>query len=172
MLTEEQNYFLLTLPQILKIAHLIEFKNMKSLSVNKPHIVHEIFSDQEAAIINLKTGTYYSLNPTGAEIWSFIEKNSTNDEIISEFNRCYDVEMVDVANIINDFIKNLETEDLIVARENHSENSAETEIVADNKIKKRFVEPTIERFADMQELLLLDPIHDVDEAGFPHKKAD
>jgi len=145
---------------------------MKCLSVNTPHIVHEIFSDQEAAIINLKTGNYYSLNPTGAEIWSFIEKKSTSDEIILEFDRRYNAETVDMASVINDFIKNLETEDLIVATDNHSESSTAAEVVADNKVKSQFVEPTIERFADLQELLLLDPIHDVDEAGFPHKKAD
>ncbi len=109
---------------------------MKSLSVNASHIVHEVFSDEEAAIINLKTGNYYSLNPTGAEIWSLIEKNSTSNEIISEFNRSYNAEMTDMANVINEFIKTLETEDLIVAEDNHSENSAETEIVADSQNKK------------------------------------
>lgn len=145
---------------------------MSHFTVNTPHIVHEIFSDEEAAIINLKTGNYYSLNPTGAEIWSLIEKKSTKDEIIAEFNRSYDVEMIDMASVINEFIKSLETEDLILVRDNHFKNSAKTEIVFDDKIKTRFVEPTIERFADLQELLLLDPIHEVDEAGFPHKKAD
>jgi hypothetical protein len=28
----------------------------------------------------------------------------------------------------------------------------------------------LERYTDMQELLLLDPIHDVDESGWPHRK--
>jgi hypothetical protein len=33
-----------------------------------------------------------------------------------------------------------------------------------------FVMPLIEKFADMQELLLLDPIHEVKDAGFPYQK--
>jgi hypothetical protein len=41
---------------------------MKSYRVNTPHIVHEVFEDREAAIINLKTGNYFSLNPIAAEI--------------------------------------------------------------------------------------------------------
>jgi hypothetical protein len=33
-------------------------------------------------------------------------------------------------------------------------------------------EPLLERFDDMQELLLLDPVHDVTEAGWPHRRDD
>ena len=28
--------------------------------------------------------------------------------------------------------------------------------------------PTLERFTDMEDLLLLDPVHDVEEMGWPH----
>jgi hypothetical protein len=28
----------------------------------------------------------------------------------------------------------------------------------------------LQKFTDMQELLLLDPIHEVDERGWPHRK--
>jgi len=33
-----------------------------------------------------------------------------------------------------------------------------------------FVLPVLERYTDMQELLLIDPIHDVDETGWPRRK--
>lgn len=146
---------------------------MNYLSVNAPHIVHEIFSDDEAAIINLKTGNYYSLNPTGAEIWALIEKNATSDEIVNVFNQLYKTDSIDIASEINNFIKELEAEDLIIKSENGAESSLNVKnFPAENQTKNPFVEPILERFADLQELLLLDPIHDVDEAGFPHKKAD
>jgi hypothetical protein len=32
--------------------------------------------------------------------------------------------------------------------------------------------PTIEKFDDLQELLLLDPVHEVDEAGWPISRAE
>jgi hypothetical protein len=35
-----------------------------------------------------------------------------------------------------------------------------------------FVPPVLERYTDMQELLFLDPIHDVDESGWPHRKVE
>jgi hypothetical protein len=34
------------------------------------------------------------------------------------------------------------------------------------------VPPVLERYTDMQELLFLDPIHDVDESGWPHRKVE
>lgn len=34
-----------------------------------------------------------------------------------------------------------------------------------------FTPPVLNKFTDMQELLLLDPIHDVDETGWPKRKA-
>ncbi len=138
---------------------------MKSLKVNVPHIVHEIFSDDEAAIINLKTGNYYSLNPTGAEVWSLIEKNATSEEIIEVFSECYKNESVE--DVIKKFVTELLEEDLIIESE---ENIQKTQELRLEKANGNFVEPEMERFGDMQELLLLDPIHDVDDAGFPHKK--
>jgi hypothetical protein len=38
--------------------------------------------------------------------------------------------------------------------------------------KHTFAEPVIEEFDDMQGLLLLDPIHDVSEEGWPHIGSD
>jgi hypothetical protein len=35
-----------------------------------------------------------------------------------------------------------------------------------------FQPPTLESYNDMQDLLLLDPIHDVDDMGWPQKAPD
>ena len=37
-------------------------------------------------------------------------------------------------------------------------------------VKQPFEAPILNKYNDMQELLLLDPIHDVDEAGWPNTK--
>ena len=36
--------------------------------------------------------------------------------------------------------------------------------------RRAFAEPRVETFSDLQDLFLVDPIHDVDEAGWPHAK--
>lgn len=142
---------------------------MKRLIINTPHVVHEIFSDDEAAIINLKTGNYYSLNPTGAEIWSFIETNAGDEQIAEAFCRQYQDEKIAVSKSVKTFIDELMDEDLVV--EGDSDDNDQVVELDRGKNSGQFIEPVMERFADMQDLLLLDPIHDVDETGFPHKKA-
>ena len=38
-------------------------------------------------------------------------------------------------------------------------------------LRAPFVAPELKRYADMQDLLLLDPVHDVDEKGWPNALA-
>ncbi len=38
--------------------------------------------------------------------------------------------------------------------------------------KDDFTNPVLEKFTDMADLLLLDPIHEVDESGWPNKPPD
>ena len=46
----------------------------------------------EAAILNLKTGTYYGLDAVGARIWSLIQEPRRVDEIKGVLVQEYDVE--------------------------------------------------------------------------------
>ena len=43
-----------------------------TLIVNSPHVVHETI-DGETIIIHLGTGTYYSLDGVGADIWALLD---------------------------------------------------------------------------------------------------
>ncbi len=142
---------------------------MKYLKINVPHVVHEIFSDDEAAIINLKTGNYYSLNPTGADIWAMIEQNLASDEIVEAFSRTF--KNKSAVDSVRKFVGELLQEDLVVEIEARRENGSGESNLRYEKADRKFIEPEMEKFGDMQELLLLDPIHDVEETGFPHKKA-
>ena len=50
---------------------------------NYAHIACETIDD-EVIIIHLKTGSYYSLESVGANIWSLIKAGSTTAKIISK----------------------------------------------------------------------------------------
>jgi hypothetical protein len=143
--------------------------------INAPHIVHEIFEDQEAAIINLKSGNYYSLDPVGAYIWAQIESAGTLDEVVAQVMNRYEGPMIDITNEVNKFVDALQAEDLIVAAidapSDYSAQRVRTDGIG-NGGKIAFTAPVVERYNDMQELLLLDPIHEVDETGWPHRKRE
>lgn len=59
----------------------------------------------EAAILNMKDGIYYGLNPVGAWIWNLIQKPIKVNEILDKLLEEYDVEK-DVA--LNDMMELLE----------------------------------------------------------------
>jgi Coenzyme PQQ synthesis protein D (PqqD) len=141
--------------------------------INSPQVVSETI-DGEVVIVNLDKGIYYSLLKTGADVWSRIERQLDRHQLIQEVARSYDGSVEEIAIAIDEFIANLLAEELIVvdpqARVANSANSPEIlEIQTD---KPRFEKPLLEKFTDMEDLLLLDPIHEVDvNAGWPTAKA-
>jgi len=142
--------------------------------INAPHIVHEIFEDKEAAIINLKSGNYYSLDPVGAVIWSHIDSGATLGEIVDEILACYEGNAAEISGAIERFIDSLLAEELIASGDSNGAANGKRRavIVNGNGGKTAFTPPMIERYNDMQELLLLDPIHEVDESGWPNRKRE
>ena len=62
-------------------------------------VISEIL-DGEAVLLNLKTGTYFSLNPSGSRIWQLIEQlgelTSVRDAMLREFEvrpECLDADL-------------------------------------------------------------------------------
>lgn len=48
--------------------------------------------DGEAAILNLKDGVYYGLNPVGARVWKMVQEPVTLEKILEAILNEYDVE--------------------------------------------------------------------------------
>jgi hypothetical protein len=138
--------------------------------INAPHIVHEIFEDHEAAIINLKSGNYYSLDPVGAFVWAHVERSASIGEIVAEILARYEGVPDEVNREVVRFLDAVQAEDLIVPTDD-GPISPSTQSNG-NGVKAPFTPPMIERYNDMQELLLLDPIHEVDDTGWPNRKRD
>ena len=141
---------------------------MQKYRINTPHIVSEVFGDEEAAVLNLKTGNYYSLNKTATEIWSLIGKESSLSDINSFICDSFNIKDSFQINEIEQFIEKLKTEDLIVADDaaTLTNTSPVNAMDTDSTSKKEYESPVIECYADMQELLLLDPIHEVEETNW------
>ncbi len=138
--------------------------------VTGPKIVHEVFDD-EVVIINLDTGTYYSVEGVAADIWTRID-GTTSKEIIDDLTDRYEASEEEVAPLIMRFLNELQSEGLIVAAETLREKAAEGSktIPGTRAGHGQFQAPILRKFDDMQELLLLDPIHDFDDAGWPIAK--
>ena len=134
-----------------------------NFQINQSNIVHQTI-EGEVVIINLNTGDYYSLVNVGVRIWNLLEKTTTVEYIVNTLN---------IEEIVTQFINELKKESLVISLEIDSdEQSSPVENVStdDNSDKLPFEIPSLQKFSDMQELLLIDPIHEVDEMGWPRTK--
>ena len=137
-------------------------------AVNGPSVVSETI-DGEVIIMNLKSGNYYSSDKTGAVIWSWIEAGKSAGDITRLALSRYDAAADDLERALAAFFERLVAEALVRATPVASEltPASDAESVA---IREPFVAPQLCAYTDMQDLLLLDPIHDVDEVGWPKPK--
>jgi len=129
--------------------------------INAPGVVSDTL-DGEAIIINLETGMYYSLEGSAAVIWKALCEGASEGDIALAFQDSFD----QATEIISTFTQELVREQLLVpissdGPTNHSWKPSHPSLPAGF--------PVINRFADMHDLLLLDPIHMVGAEGWPHR---
>lgn len=137
----------------------------KFFQINSPQVIREFFDD-EAVIVNLELGIYYSLDSIGAIVWGLIEQGASNTQIVEKLSQMFKLS-TNIEKDIEEFIDLLLKEELIATTDNASLTSFDS-INIDNKLT--YNKPTLSKYTDMQELLLLDPIHEVDEEGWPNIK--
>ena len=147
-----------------------KFEEKTIYKINLSKIVQETI-DGEVIIINLDKGHYFSLNGNGAKIWSGINSKMPGSVIISKLKLQYN----DNENVIEESViklmQELLDEELIIISGNTQNNYGDYHDIHfsnnSNDTNENYNIPVLEKYTDMEDLLLLDPIHDVDEQGWP-----
>jgi hypothetical protein len=134
--------------------------------VNSPQVINETI-DGEAIMINLATGSYYSLDRVGGDVWALLEASLPVDDIVVELGRRYDAAEDDIRSGVDDLLQRLSDEELVVAcGDGDPVRTRPSEPAPAERLP--FHPPKLEKFTDMQDLILLDPVHEVDSRGWPH----
>jgi hypothetical protein len=140
--------------------------------INSPKVVQETI-DGEVVIVNLDKGDYYSLVQSAADIWSGIERGISTDEIITEIVERYEGSPEEIETAVTEMLQTLEQEEIIVVDDTSRATKSETPCITNGNTEKvRFELPVLQKYTDMEELLALDPIHEVDEMGWPNAKVE
>jgi hypothetical protein len=71
----------------------------------------------EAAILNLKTGIYYGLDPVGARIWKLIQTPRQLNEILETLLNEYEVEKTRCQNDLIELLEQLIDKELVIIKE-------------------------------------------------------
>ncbi|HRE02773.1 MAG TPA: PqqD family protein [Ilumatobacteraceae bacterium] len=127
-------------------------------------IAHERVDDEVIAV-DLTTGAYYSLRGAGADTWDLLVGGADEAEVVATLRARYEIIGGDVEADVDAFVRDLLAAGLLAGDDAVSE--ATRPPLPTLASGTTYTRPTLEAYDDMQGLLLLDPIHEVDEAGWP-----
>lgn len=137
--------------------------HQETFRINEPQVIAEEI-DGEAIILNFESGTYYSLNESAMGIWRSIQAGYPCSAILGKWKETYAGDGEQVATEFTTFWQQIQEEGLIVPAAPSATPAAPPPVA----VVRHYERPILNKFTDLQNLLLLDPIHDVDELGWPH----
>lgn len=137
----------------------------RTYRIASPNLYSRNFGD-EVLIVDTQSGLYFSLRGCAVDIWALIEAGADLTDVVGELTRRYECETAQASTATDVCLQQLIGNDLL-------RESEPREYVAPTSswsgTRQPLPEPLIERFTDMKNLLLLDPIHDVSEGGWPQR---
>jgi len=136
-------------------------------SVVPKDVVSEII-DGEAVIMDLRTGIYFSMDGVGGIVWDGILAGHDTAAIVARIQAATGAPVGQVADDLDAIIADLVAQNLV-------HQTAAPSAPADWAIPlpstpHPYLPPHLARHGDMQELAALDPIHDVEETGWPNRR--
>jgi hypothetical protein len=135
--------------------------------LNSPQVVSEAVDD-ETIVVNLDTGTYYSIKGDGMLLWNAFIDGASLAEIAGAVAEQTGASSELVEKSVAAFSTKLRAEGLIVPSDSGAGPSSPLDLSDGGS---GLLEPSLESYSDMQDLILLDPVHEVDEQGWPHVQA-
>jgi hypothetical protein len=128
-------------------------------------VAHETI-DGEVIMIHLLIGTYYSLDGAGADIWAHLASGRGRAETLARLERRYDADPTLLAETVDDLVQRLAEEELLEPAADGAPAPPISEPAAE---RLPFTGPRLEKYTDMQDFLLVDPIHETDLTGWPNE---
>lgn len=133
--------------------------------VDPRRVVHETI-DGETILIHLNTGSYFSMSGCAPEVWSLLVDGWSDTAAAREIARRYPGS-AEAADTTLSFVRELVREELL----EELDGSGEELPGAEAPSGVAFEAPVLKKYSDLQYFLLLDPIHEVEAAGWPHERS-
>lgn len=133
--------------------------------VRSAQVMSEVL-DGEAVIIDLASGRYHGASGAGATVWQAVSAGCSMEGILAEVARFHTAVPEDAADQIRRFIDQLVAAGLVV--EDDGGQAPPSIDGTPAPATTPWSTPVLESHDDLEDLLLLDPVHEVTEAGWPH----
>lgn len=131
---------------------------------NAEQVAAEEF-DGEFVLINFARGTYYSLRHTAVDAWRQFEHGASPEAVVERIRGAYSAAGDDARAELERCVQMLIDEELLC------ETPAAGACV-EAESSKLWAAPAVEVYSDLKDLIVLDPVHEVDDAsGWPRRAA-
>jgi hypothetical protein len=131
---------------------------------NKRDVVFEEV-EGEVILIDLARGCYFSLSGSGPVVWGMLGGGASVEEVCEALTNV-EAEREQVESLVEQLAK----ESLILPTADEEAGEAPG-VGAPNGAS--FEKPVLEKYEDLKDYFLIDPIHEVDEsAGWPNRRPD
>jgi hypothetical protein len=132
------------------------------LEVDADRFAYETI-DAEVIVIDRIGGIFYSLRGSACVLWPALANGVDRDRLVHWVAEGFLMDRAAVQAAVEPFLGLLLAEGILQRVEGEGATSAEKLVV-----EGAFEPPTFEKFTDMQDLLTMDPLHEVDdEEGWP-----
>ena len=129
--------------------------------VNSPTVIGEAI-DGEVMVINLVSGIYYNLTGTAAAAWPMLSAGIPLDAIAAAVSRACDIDAAVVSRDLADFVAGLAAENIV-----REAGTASAPPVVPALAVATYTGFAIGRYDDLRALLVIDPVHEVGDFGWP-----
>lgn len=135
-----------------------------SYRVSTERFAHETV-DGEVIVIDMDEGNYFSMRGSAARIWQLVEQGYTAASIVSALEGSRgDVARQEIVTGVDALLGRLTEEGILQPAPALASAAAPMQLPTES-----FTTPVLEKYTEMQDLLTLDPIHEVDETGWPNR---
>jgi hypothetical protein len=138
------------------------------LGHNDASVIFERFGEEVVAI-HLGTGRYYSLPGVAGDAFVLLAGTATVEELSEALAAKYDASANAIAADLSGFLSDLADQSLIAEERQARVHSID---VAGLAVEPRlpYTAPAVHAHRDLENLFLVDPVHETGDAGWPHVK--
>lgn len=122
-------------------------------------IIFEVI-DHEIVVISLSTGTYFSLKSPASTIFALLDSGCAKNDLPQKLNELYEFPASLNVEQIDSFVDQLLAESIMEYCEHEDCKGLDHNAIKSLALPP-YQQPVIEKFEDMQDLFLLDPVHPV-----------
>jgi hypothetical protein len=140
-------------------------------ALRRRDVTHERL-DGEVIAVNLLTGRYYSMSGAAADTFTAITSTGTQESALFLLEQAYDLPQ-DATHQIQQFLSRCIEAELIEVRESTGGAAPKpASPLPDDHIRSAWQQPQLEEYEDLQDLILVDPVHDTSALGWPNVDDD